>query len=163
MLVKLKKFPKESVNLDYYYQLCWVLDNTIWVVDFRYYQNQNYCLKILEFSATACPKISHVNMQAHESPKNHKSTQDTLLKNFDFLHCTQINHYAHHCRPPAQSCMSLLIWMTLEDMGKLFYFMNFFPKLHIFATRHEKSVILTIFGLISISLVHSLTEKGKNA
>ena len=36
--------------------------------------------------------------------------------------------------------------MTIEDMVKLFYFMTFIPKLHILATRGQKSGFFTIFG-----------------
>ena len=48
------------------------------------------------------------------------------------------------------------------DVGKLFYFMNFIPKLYILATRGKKSGILTIFGHISAILEDFLTEMEKN-
>ena len=51
-----------------------------------------------------------------------------------------------------------LVW---EDVGKLFYFMTFIPKLHILATRGQNSGILTIFGHISAILEDFLTEKKK--
>ena len=35
--------------------------------------------------------------------------------------------------------------LVIEDVGKLFYFMKFIPKLHILATRGKKSEMLTIF------------------
>merc|ERR1712082_209548 len=38
--------------------------------------------------------------------------------------------------------------MTFEDMVKLFYFMTFIPKLHILATRGQKSGFFTIFGTL---------------
>ena len=52
--------------------------------------------------------------------------------------------------------------LVIEDVGKLFYLMNFIPKLHILATRGQKSEILTIFGHISAILEDFLTEMEKN-
>merc|ERR1712082_337347 len=74
-------------------------------------------------------------MHANVTERNHKSIQDTLLSNFDFLHYTQI-----HCLkdqwwafgPPLQAFSPIKkLDMTFEDMVKLFYFMTFIPKLHI--------------------------------
>ena len=53
--------------------------------------------------------------------------------------------------------------LVIEDVGKLFYLMNFIPKLHILATRGKKSEILTIFGHISAILEDFLTEMEKNS
>ena len=52
--------------------------------------------------------------------------------------------------------------LVIEDVGKLFYFMNFIPKLHILATRGKKSGIFTIFEHISAILEDLLTEMEKN-
>ncbi len=52
--------------------------------------------------------------------------------------------------------------MTFEDIVKLFYFMSFFPKLHILATRVKKSGFFTIFGHISAILEDFLTEMEKS-
>merc|ERR1712082_146741 len=49
------------------------------------------------------------------------------------------HHYGH-------SAQTKKLHMTFEDMVKLFYFMTFIPKLHILATRSQKSGFITIFG-----------------
>jgi hypothetical protein len=48
-----------------------------------------------------------------------------------------------------------------KNMAKLFYILTLFPKLHIFATRCQKSGILTIFGPILAILEDFLTEKAR--
>ena len=55
--------------------------------------------------------------------------------------------------------MPKLVHMTLEDVAKLFYIMNFIPKFHILGTRGKQIVIFTIFGHISAVLEDFLTEK----
>ena len=52
---------------------------------------------VLEFLAAPCPNIpklkcGRVRTQAHEYPQHYKSTEDTHLSNFEFLHYTQILH-----------------------------------------------------------------------
>ena len=42
--------------------------------------------------------------------------------------------------------------LVLEDVGKLFYFVTFISKLHIFAILGQNSEIFTIFGHISAIL-----------
>ena len=52
--------------------------------------------------------------------------------------------------------------LVLEDVGKLFYFMIFIPKLHILATRGPKSGFLPFFWHILAILEDFLTEMEKS-
>merc|ERR1712082_167955 len=66
---------------------------------------------------------------------------------------------AHHYGPSAQTKK---LHMTFEDMVKLFYFTTFIPKLHILATRGQKSGFFTIFGTFRPFWRTSLPERKKN-
>merc|ERR1712239_19708 len=76
-------------------------------------------------------------------------------KKFNFDYCGPL---AHHYGPWAQTKK---LQRTFEEMVKLFYFMTFIPKLHIFATRGKKSGYFTIFGTFQPFWRTSLPERKK--